>query len=104
MKYKRKDKRKVTSKLFEKKDVSPFYIRFMPYFDSNIPSKIFHASIDLEFLRISWATADLVNVVTRTNLSFIKMKKENKEYTRIISSLKYNFRRHLRYFISSQIL
>ena len=104
MKYKRKDKRKVTSKLFEKKDVSPFYIRFMPYFDSNIPSKIFHTSIDFEFLRISWATADLVNMVTRANLSFIKMKKENKEYTRIILSLKYNFGRHLRYFISSQIL
>ena len=37
-------------------------------------------------------------MVTRANLSFIKMKKENKEYTRIILSLKYNFGRHFKVF------
>ena len=30
---------------FDKRDVFPFHIIFMPYLDTNIPSKIFYASI-----------------------------------------------------------
>lgn len=43
-------------RLFDKRDAFPFFIVRMPYFDSNIPSRIFYSSIMSEFLRIARAT------------------------------------------------
>ena len=43
----------------------------MPSLDSNIPSKIFYASVGSEILRIARAIMDLTNMVPRVNLLFI---------------------------------
>ena len=50
-----------------KKDPFPFYINNMHYLDSNIPSKIFYASVGLEILRIARTTTDLINMVICVN-------------------------------------
>ena len=49
----------------------------MPYLDSNIPSKVFYASVGSEILRI--ARIDLINMVTRDDLLLIRMKKQGSE-------------------------
>ena len=54
-----------TTELFDKRDALPFYINRMPYLDSNIPSKIFYASIGSEVLRITRTTMGLINMVKR---------------------------------------
>ena len=48
--------RKCTIELTDKRDSFPFYISCMSYLDRNMPSKIFHASIGSEILRIARAT------------------------------------------------
>ena len=40
--------RKCITKLFDKTDTFPFYINYMAHLDSNIPSKIFYASVGSE--------------------------------------------------------
>ena len=44
------------TKLFDKRDNFGFDIVRMPFYCSNVPSKIFYGSIGAEFLRISRAT------------------------------------------------
>ena len=70
----------------------PFYINYMSYLDSNIPSKIFCASISSEVLRIARTTTDLNNMIKRVSHYLIRMKKQGSEYTRIVSSLRKIFK------------
>ena len=51
----------------------------MPYLDSNIPFKIFYASVGSEILCIARTTTDLINTVTRVNPFLIQMKKQGSE-------------------------
>ena len=44
---------KLNATLYDKKDASPFSIVRMAYCDSNLPSKIFHASIISEILHLA---------------------------------------------------
>ena len=44
---------KLNAALYDKRDASPFSIVRMPYCDSNLPSKIFHASIISEILHLA---------------------------------------------------
>ena len=55
-------------KLFGERDNFPFYIKCLPYLESNIPSKIFYASISYDFLRIVRTATDLINLATPVNL------------------------------------
>ena len=55
-------------KLFGERDTFPFYIKCLPYLESNIPSKIFYASISYDFLRIVRTATDLNNLATPVNL------------------------------------
>ena len=59
---------KFTTELFDKRDAFSFYINCMLYFDGNIPSKILHALIHSEILRIARSTTGLSNMVKHINL------------------------------------
>ena len=54
---------KCTTELFGKRDAFPFYINYMPHFDSNIPFRIFYASIGSEILLTPRIKTDLINMV-----------------------------------------
>ena len=69
---------KFTTKLFDKRDTFPFYINCKSYLDSNIPSKIFSASVGSEILGIARTTIDLINMVTRDNLLLIWVKNQGR--------------------------
>ena len=53
---------KFHTKLFDKRDDFRFDIVRMPFYCSNVPSKMFYGSIGAEFLRISRATSKIVNL------------------------------------------
>ena len=84
--------------MFDERDVFLFDINNMLNLESNIPSKIFYASIGSEILHIVLATTDLVNMVKRVNLLLIRMKKQVSECTRIISLFKKVFGKHFKVF------
>ena len=69
----------------------------MPYLDSNIASKIYHASIGSEVLCLARTAMDLNIIVTNPNL-LLRMKKHCGEFTRIISLLKKIFGRTFKVF------
>ena len=52
--------KKLTRKLFDKKNAFSFYINRMPYLDINIPSKTFYALVGSEILRIFRTIANLL--------------------------------------------
>ena len=70
----------------------------MPYLSNNIPSKIFHASVGSEILRLFKRTACLINMIAYVNLLLIKIKKPGSEGTRIVSLLKRIFGKHFKLF------
>ena len=61
-----------------------FLLYSQPYLDSNIPFKLLYVSVASEILRIAATIADLINVVSRTNLLLISMKKQGGEFVCII--------------------
>ena len=71
---------KFTIELFDKKDVFPFFINYMPYLGTNIPSKILHTSVGL----IGRTTTHLSNMVKHVNLLLLWIKKHGSECTSII--------------------
>ena len=70
----------------------------MPYLGSNITSKIFHASIGSEILRIIKRRTDLINMIAHVNNLLIEIKKPGSECTRIFSLLKKIFWKHFKVF------
>ena len=52
--------RKPRTQLFDQRAKFPVHINHMSYLDSNVPSNIFHASIDSEILRITRTTTDVL--------------------------------------------
>ena len=67
----------------------------MPYLDSNIPSKIFYASIASEVVRIARTTMDLINMVKRKSKLQVNVP---------VSIMKKVYGKHsIKYFISFQI-
>ena len=67
---------KFTRELFDKRDLFPFQINFILYFDSKKPCKIFNAPIASEILLIARTTTDLINMLKRVNLFWYR--KESK--------------------------
>ena len=49
---------KFTIKLFDQRNVLPFYINRMLYLNCNMPSKILYVSVGSEMLRIARTSAD----------------------------------------------
>ena len=67
--------KKFATMLLGKGDAFPFYINRMSYLYMDTPSKMFHALVSSELLRIVRTTTDLINMATRVNLLFIRMEK-----------------------------
>ena len=86
--------KKFTTKLFDKRDSFPFYINRMPFLDSNMPSKIFYASIGSEILRIVRTTTELNDLKNRVDELLTRMKKQGTEQGRLVSIIKKLFGRH----------
>ena len=71
--------------MFDKiRDVFPFYINRIHYFNSNTPSKVFYASVGSEAPCIARTTTDLIKMVSRVILLLIRMAKQSSECIRII--------------------
>ena len=90
--------RKVTTELLNKRDAFSFYINCKPYFDSNILSKIFYASIGSEILHIAKTATDLINMIKRVNFSSIRLKIQGSECSLITSLLEKIFEKHFQVF------
>jgi len=82
------DNKRFSTKLYDKRDSFPFYINRVPFLESNIPSKIFYASVSSEILRIARTTSDLHNLIPRVNSLLHRMKTQGSECIQIISLLK----------------
>ena len=65
------------AKLFDKQDNFGFDIVRMPFYCSNLPSKIFYGSIGAEFLRISRATSKIEDLSRTFKHLLSGMLKEN---------------------------
>ena len=71
-------------KLFDKRNAFPFDIVRFPFRCSNIPNKMFYATIQAEILRICRATAQFDSFIAACNPFIIRMKDQgaNKEDTK----------------------
>ena len=74
------------TRLFDKRDNFGFDIVKMPFYCSNVPSKMFYGSIGAEFLRISRATSKIEDL-TRNYQLLSRMLKQNGQMRRIKFSL-----------------
>jgi len=68
------NRNKFETKLYDKRDAFPFQIVRMPYSDSNIPTKIFYASISSEILRLAKTTSTLAAFINSSNTLLKRMK------------------------------
>ena len=71
------------TKSFEKRDSSGFSIVRIPFYCSNVPSKIFYGSIGAEFLRISRATSKTEDLSCTCKQLLSRMLKQNGHMRRI---------------------
>ena len=83
--------RTFTSKLIDNRYAFPLYTNHTYYSDSNIPSKIFYTLVSSEIL---CTTTNLMNMVTNVNPLLLLKKKQDSEFTQIISFLKKIFGKH----------
>ena len=57
----------------------------IPYLSSNVPSKLFYASISSEILHIAGTTAGLMNMAERVNLLLMWMKRQGCDWLVLFS-------------------
>ena len=63
--------RKFTTMSLNNRDDLSFYINYMPYLYSNVPSKLFYAPVGSNIMHIAMTKTDQLNVKTHVNLSLI---------------------------------
>ena len=68
--------KKVTSKLYDKRDAFNFSVVRLPYKCSNIPSKVFYATIGAEVLRIGKATPSYDSFLQSVQTLLLRMKNQ----------------------------
>ena len=66
----------ITSNLYDKRNAFKFSVVRLPYRCSNIPSKMFYATISAEVLRIAKATSKYAFFLQCVHTLFIRMKKQ----------------------------
>ena len=81
-------------RLFDKLDNFGFDIVRMPFYCSNVPSKMFYGSIRAEFLRISRETSKIEDVTHNCKQLLSRMLKQNGQMRRIKFSLMKMIQRH----------
>ena len=87
------------TKLFDKRDNFGFDIVRMPFYCSNIPSKMFYGSIRAEFLRISRATSKIEDLSHAYKQLLNRMLRQNRQMRIIKFSLIKMIQRHQEVFI-----
>jgi hypothetical protein len=68
--------KKFVTKLYDKRDSYKFDIVRLPYKHSNMPSKMFYATIGAEILRICRATSGCADFITSTRLLLSRMRNQ----------------------------
>ena len=71
------------TKLFDKQDNFGFDIVRMPFYCSNVPSKMFYGSIETEFLKISRATSKIEDISRTCKQLLGRLLKQNGQMRRI---------------------
>ena len=87
------------TRLFDKRDNFGIDIVRMPFYCSNVPSKMFYGSIGAEFLRISRATSKIEDLTHNCKQLLSQMLKQNGQMRRIEFSLIKMIQRHQEVFI-----
>ena len=93
-----KDK-KVTSKLYDKRDAFNFSVVRLPYKCSNIPSKMFYATIGAEVLRIGKATSEYNFFLQSVKTLLCRMRKQGADGFGIKKVLRKMMGRHQDHFL-----
>ena len=75
------------TKLFDKQDNFGFDIVRMPFYCSNVPSKMFYGSIETEFLKISRTTSKIEDISRTCKQLLGRLLKQNGQMRRITFSL-----------------
>ena len=87
------------TRLFDKRDNFGFDIVRMPFYCSNVPSKMFYGSVGAEFLRISRATSKIEDLTRNFKQLLSRMLKQNGQMRRIKFSLIKMIQQHQEVFI-----
>ena len=87
------------TRLFDKQDNLGFDIVRMPFYCSNIPSKMFYGSIGAEFLKITRATNKIEDLSRTSKQLLSRMLKQNGQMRRFKFSLIKTIQRHQEVFI-----
>ena len=85
---------KFALKLFDKRDAFPFTIVRMPYKASNIPSRIFFASVGAEILRIAGTTSDVESFLMSSSILLKRMLNQGGKQEILCKTLKKMYGRH----------
>ena len=85
--------------ILDKRDNFGFDIVRMPFYCSNVPSKMFYGSIRTEFLRISRATSNTGDLTRNCKQFLSRMLKQNGQMRRIKLSLRKMIQRQQEVFI-----
>jgi hypothetical protein len=90
--------RQITSNLYDKRNAYNFSVVRFPYRSSNIPSKMFYATIGAEVLRIAKATSKYEYFLESVRVLLIRMKKQGANVFGIQKVLRKMLGRHTEIF------
>ena len=90
---------RVTSKLYDKRDAFKFSVVRLPYICSNIPLKMYYATIGAEILRIGKATSEYSFFLESVSTLLRRMKKQGADGPGIKKILRKMIGRHREHFV-----
>ena len=85
-------------KLYDKRDAFPFSIVRLPYLSSNIPSRIFYASVSGEILRIARCTSEITEFKISCKTLINRVKKQGAKPKLLTRTLNKTFNNHINEF------
>ena len=84
--------------LYDKRDAFPFSIVRMPYLSSNMPSKIFYASVGSEILRLARTNTSKTDFIKSVKVLLSRMEKQGCKGNQLKKVLNKMYGRHVNYF------
>ena len=90
----RKEDRKFSFGLYDKRDGFPFAIVRMPFSTSNIPSQMFYSCIGAEILRIGRTSSVITNFINPSKSFLCRMFKQGAEFDKVRRTLLKVYGRH----------
>ena len=91
--------KQIASKLYDKRNAFNFSIVRFPYRCSNIPSKMFYATISAEILRIARATSAYSHFLDSVHTLLVRMKKQGANVSGIKNAIRKMILRHASTFL-----